>query len=102
MGFIIFAGLFGLTITAGFVQFAVFRKQCFSFRTAAASGVIAILFVILAAVVAGYFIARVRIDDHYEVNSEFAAIVVVGPATVGALLGAVVGGLAARYTFTSR
>jgi multisubunit Na+/H+ antiporter MnhG subunit len=102
MGFIIFAGLFGLTIAAGFVQFAVFRIQCFSFRTVAASGLVAILFVFIVAVVAGYFIARVRIDDHYQVNSEFASIVVVGPATVGALLGGGVGGLAARYTSTSR
>lgn len=34
-------------------------------------------------IVIGYFLARVRTNDHYEINSVFVAIVVVGPATVG-------------------
>ncbi|HEY4273142.1 MAG TPA: hypothetical protein VGM65_14175 [Candidatus Udaeobacter sp.] len=102
MGVIIFATLFGLAIAAAFVQLAVLRRQSFSLRTAAASGVIAILFVFLVAIAAGYFVARVRIGDHYEINSEFMAIVVVGPATAGAVVGAIIGGLIARYSFTAR
>ncbi len=50
----------------------------------------------------GHFLARVRINDHFEVNSDFAAIVVVGPATAGALIGALGGGLMARYMLTDR
>ena len=102
MGVVIFAALFGLAIAAAYVQFAVFRRQSFSFRTAAASGLIAILFVSFVALVVGYFIARVRIGDHYEVNSEFMSIVVVVPAILGAFAGSIIGGLIARYSFTAR
>jgi hypothetical protein len=54
MGVIIFGALFGLAIAAAFVQIAVLRRKCFSFCPVAASGVIAILFVFLVAVAAGY------------------------------------------------
>ena len=43
-----------------------------------------------------------RINDHYEVNSDFMAIVVVGPATVGALIGAIGGGFIARHSLSDR
>jgi ABC-type molybdate transport system permease subunit len=102
MGVIIFAALFGLAIAGWFVQFAMLRRQSFSFRTVAVSAVIAIMFVALVATVVGYFVARVRINDHYEVNSTFMLIVVVGPAMVGALVGTVVGGFIARYNSTVR
>jgi hypothetical protein len=102
MPVIFFAVLFGLAIAGSVVQFAVLRCQSFSFRTAALSGAIAVLFVFLVATVIGYFLARVRINDHYEVNSGFMAIVVVGPATVGAFIGALCGGLIGRYTSADR
>ena len=102
MPVIFFAALFGLAIAGSVVQFAVRRHQSFSLRTAAVSGLIAILFVFLVAAVLGYFLARVRINDHYEVNSVFMAIVVVGPATVGAFIGAFGGGIIAHHSFTDR
>ena len=102
MGFTIFAVLFGLAVGGSVVQLAVLRRPSFSFRTAAVSGVLAVLFVVLVATVVGYIFARVRINDHYEVNSDFMAIVVVGPATVGALIGAIGGGFIARHSLSDR
>jgi hypothetical protein len=102
MGVIIFGGLFGLAVAASVVQIAVARRASFSVRTVAVSGAVAILFVILVAIIVGYFLARVRINDHYEVNSTFMAIVVVAPATIGALIGAVGGGVIARYAAADR
>jgi len=98
----IFAALFGLAVAGSVVQFGVLRRTAFSFRTALVSGMVAVLFVVLVATVVGYFLIRVRINDHYEINSVFMAIVVVGPATVGALIGAVGGGLIARYSSAGR
>jgi len=72
MGFIIFAVLFGLATAGSVVQLAVLRRRSF------------------------------RITDHYEIHSEFMAIVVIGPATVGALIGAVGGGVIARYLSLDR
>jgi len=102
MGVTIVAALFGLAVAGSVVQFAVLRRTSFSFRTAALSGLFALLFVVLVSTVVGYFVARVRINDHYEVNSVFMAIVVVGPATAGALIGAVGGGLIARHSSANR
>ncbi len=45
MAVIFFAVLFGLAIAGSVVQFAVLRRQSFSFRTTAFSGAIAVLFV---------------------------------------------------------
>lgn len=102
MGFTIFAALFGLAIAGSVVQFAVLRRTSFSLRAAVVSGILAVLFVLVIATIVGYFVARVRINDHYEFNSVFASIVVVGPATAGALIGAVGGGLVARYLLLDR
>ena len=102
MGFTIFAALFGLAIAGSVVQFAVLRRTAFSLRAAVVSGILAVLFVLLGATIVGYFVARARINDHYEFNSVFASIVVVGPATAGALIGAVGGGLVARYLLLDR
>jgi len=102
MGPIIFGGLFGLAIAASVVQITVARRTSFCFRTAAISGGLAIIFVALVAIVVGYFLARVRINDHYEVNSTFMAVVVVAPATIGAFIGAVGGTLIAHYTAVDR
>jgi hypothetical protein len=102
MGVTIFAVLFGLAVAGSVVQAAVLRRTSFSLRTAAVSGIFAVLFVVLVATVVGYFMARVRIGDHYELNSVFVAIVVVGPATAGALIGAVGGGLIARHISADR
>jgi hypothetical protein len=66
------------------------------------SGIFAVLFVVLVATVVGYFMARVPIDDHDEVNSELMAILIVGPAATGAVVGAVGGGLIARYFSADR
>ena len=74
----------------------------FSFRTALVSGVVAVLLVVLFAIVVGYFLTRVRINDYYEANSVFMAIVVVGPAAVGAVFGAVGGDLIACYILADR
>ena len=102
MPVIFFAALFGLTIAASVVQFAVHRCQSFRLRIAALSGIIAILVIFLVAVVVGYFLFRIRINDHYEVDSDFGTIVVIGPATVGAFIGAVGGGLIAHRNFPNR
>ena len=102
MGVTIIAVLFGLAIAGSVVEITVLRSRSFSLRTAVVSGILAILFVVLVATVVGYFVARVRIDDHYELNSDFMAIVLVGPATAGALIGAVGGGLIARYISADR
>ena len=56
MGVIIFATIIGLAIAGSVVQFAVLRRQSFSFRIAALSGTIAVLFVFLVATVIGYFL----------------------------------------------
>jgi small-conductance mechanosensitive channel len=102
MPVIFFAALFGLAVAASAVQFAVRRHQSFCLRTVAVSGIIAILFVFLVATVIGYFLVRVRINDHYEFNSVFMAIIVVGPATVGAFIGALGGALIARHILIDR
>lgn len=102
MGFTIFAVLFGLAVAGSVVQFAVLRRSSFSFWTATVSGIFAVVFVVLVATIVGYFVARVRIGDHYEPNSVFMAIVVVGPAAAGALIGAVGGGFIARYISADR
>ena len=102
MGFTIFAVLFGLAVGGSVVQLAVLRRTSFSFRMAVVSGVLAVLLVVLVATVVGYILARVRINDHYEVNSDFMAIVVVGPATAGALIGAISGGFIARHSLSDR
>jgi hypothetical protein len=102
MGVTIFAGLFGVAVAGSLVQLAVFRRTSFSFRTAAVSGILAVVFVVLVATVVGYFPARVRINDHYELNSVFIAIVVVCPAAAGALIGAIGGGLIARHISADR
>jgi hypothetical protein len=102
MGFMILAAIFGLTVAGSVVQFAVLRRTSFSLRAALVSGILAVLLVLLVATIVGYFVARVRINDHYEFNSVFASIVIVGPATAGALVGAVGGGLVARYLLLDR
>ena len=102
MSVTIFAVLFGLAVAGSVVEFAVLRCRSISFRTAVFSGILAVLFVVVVATVVGYFMARVFINNHYEVNSELMAILIVGPATVGALVGAVGGGLIARYLSADR
>ena len=102
MGVIIFAALFGAAITASFVQLTARRSQSFSLRRTAASGFVAVVFVVAVSTIVAYFLTRVHIGDHYEANSILMAVLVVRPATVGAVLGAVGGGLMARYTLATR
>jgi DMSO reductase anchor subunit len=102
MGAIIFAALFGLAVGVSVVEFAVLHHKPFSFRMALVSGIAAVLFVVLVATVVGYFLTRVRINDHYEANSVFMAVVVIGPATVGAVVGAIGGALIARCIAADR
>ena len=98
MGVIVFAALVGLIIAAGFVQFTASRNDSFSWRTVAVSGFVAVVFVGAIATVVAYFLARVRIGDHYEANSVLMTALVIEPAAVGALVGVFAGGVIARYT----
>ena len=97
MAVIVFAALFGVAIGAGFVQVAAFRSESFSWRTVAVTGFVAVILVGAIATVVGYFLARVRIGDHYEVNSVLMAVLVIEPAAAGALAGVIAGG-ASRAT----
>jgi uncharacterized membrane protein YcjF (UPF0283 family) len=97
MAAMIFSALFGLAVAAASVQVAALWRDSFSWRAVAASAVGALVFIVAVAAAVGYFLARVRIGDHYEANSTLIGVFVVGPAAAGAVVGAVVGALAARY-----
>lgn len=102
MGVIFIATIFGLAVAAGIVQFAVIRSGTFSLRRAGISGVIALLLVSLVATITAYFLTRVHIGDHYEVNSILMITFVCGPAAIGAIVGAVTGGFLAYHALHPR
>ena len=95
MGIFVFAIILGLAIATPIVSVAIIRKRACSFPAVAVSAVVAIAFVFVVATIAAYFLMRVRIGDHYEVNFVLMTTFIVWPATVGALVGAVCGGFLA-------
>lgn len=97
VGAIVFSFLFAAAIGAAIVQFPSYRRHSFSWRAAAVSGFVALVLVVMVATPIAYFLARVRIGDHYEVNSVLMAIFVVGPAAAGVIAGAAMGAFIARY-----
>jgi len=102
MGAILIAAIVGLAVATGVVQFGVARSGSFTFRAVAVSGVVAILLVFIVATVVAYFLARVRIGEHYEVNSVFTGVFVVWPGTIGAVIGAVCGAYLAYHSVSPR
>ena len=102
MGIIVIAAILGLGVATGVVQFGIARSGSFTFRTVVVTALLAVLLVFAVATVVAYFLARVRIGDHYEVNSVLMGVFVVWPATIAAVIGAACGAYLARHSVRPR
>jgi hypothetical protein len=82
--------LIGFVVAELFVVY-VLRSGTFTVARAFFSSVGALLLLLIAASIIGYFCVRVRINDHYEFNLALLRILFLYPAGIGALVGAAVG-----------